>query len=202
METKLRQNLPQLRRGRLSKRHPNPFSYHLGEIEQTRIGIFQKLQNFWSGQGAVFLPRLGVNRQTSIFFLNCALCCGCRCCLCRNTISGVGQEPFIQFFGSFHNLFFTELTRVCRLSPFTKKRNRQPSPVEVVFRRSRERAGWSCGDAVRVRGRRRWTGKRDLETHGLSSAASKLIPNPRPGLTQKDSRRGGVGMRDACELAR
>src|ERR1039458_9436876 len=135
METKLRQNLPQLRRGRLAERNPNPLADNLGEIEQTRIGIFQKLQDFRSGQGAVFLPRLGVNRQTRIFFVraglangrNCAWCC-CRCCLCRNTISGVGQEPFIQFFlGSFHNLFFTELTRVCRLSPFTKKRSRQPS---------------------------------------------------------------------------
>src|SRR5674476_227015 len=133
----------------------------LGKVEQTRIAGFQKFQNFRSGQGAVLLPRLGVNRQTRIFFLNCALRC-CRCCLCRNTISGVGQEPFIQFFGSFHNLFFTELTRVCRLSPFTKKRNRQPSPVGVVFRGHHERAGWFCGDAVRVRGRRRRTGKRDL----------------------------------------
>jgi hypothetical protein len=40
-------------------------------------------------------------------------------------ISGVGQEPFIQFSGGFHNLFFTELTCVCRLSPFTKKRSPQ-----------------------------------------------------------------------------
>jgi len=190
METKLRQYLPQLRRGRLAECHPNPLADNLGEIEQTRIAGFQKFQNFWSGQGAVFLPRLGVYRQTRIFFLNCALRCGCRCCLCRNTISGVGQEPFIQFFGSFHNLFFTELTRVCRLSPFTKKRNRQPSCVEVVFRRRRAMAGWSCGDAVRVRGRRRRTGKRDLETHGLSSNASKPIPihwstsRPRPGQIQ------------------
>ena len=133
------------------------------------------------------LPCLGVNRQTTVFFLNCAW--RCRCC-CRNTISGVGQEPFIQFFGSFHNLFFTELTRVCRLSPFTKKRNRQPSCVEVVFRRCRAKAGWFCGDAVRVRGRRRWTGKRDLETPGLSSAASKPIPCLLSQLqTRTDSKR-------------
>src|ERR1035437_6017032 len=198
METKLRQNLPQLRRGRLAERHPNPLADNLGEIEQTRIAGFQKFQNFRSGQRAVFLPRLGVNRQTRIFFLNCAL--RCRCCLCRNTISGVGQEPFIQFFGSFHNLFFTELTRVCRLSPFTKKRNRQPSPVEVVFRRSRERAGWSCGDAVRVRGRRRRTGKRDLNNTRPIERSEQINSERRPlgdGRGQA-SGMGGITDNNSC----
>ena len=171
METKLRQNLPQLRRGRLAECHPNPLADNLGKIEQTRIGIFQKFQNFWSGQGAVFLPRLGVNRQTRIFFLNCAL--RCRCCLCRNKICGVGQEPLHQFFlGSFHNLFFTELTCVCRLSPFTKKPRPQPSCMGVGFRGNRARRAGVLGKAVMGE---RWnsrTGKKDLVTHCLSSAAS------------------------------
>jgi hypothetical protein len=56
METKLRQNLPQLRRGRLAERNPNPLADNLGEIEQTRIAVFQKFQNFGGGQGAVLLP--------------------------------------------------------------------------------------------------------------------------------------------------
>src|ERR1035438_6227646 len=66
METKLRQLLPQLRRGCLAELHPNPPADNLGKIEQTRIAGFQKLQNFRNGQSAVLLPRLGVNRQTIV----------------------------------------------------------------------------------------------------------------------------------------
>jgi hypothetical protein len=44
------------------------------------------------------------------------------------------------------------------------------------------------------------------KTNFFSSNASKPIhcstSRPRPGLTQKGSRRGGVGIRDACKLAR
>jgi len=46
--------------------------------------------------------------------------------------------------------FFTALLCVFCPSPFTKKRSRQPSPVEVLFRRRHERAGWFHGDAVRA----------------------------------------------------
>ena len=74
VETKLRQNLPQLRRGRLAELNPNPFADNLGKIEQTRIAGFQKFQNFCGGQGAVFLPCFGVNRQTRIFFLRLRRC--------------------------------------------------------------------------------------------------------------------------------
>ena len=47
-------------------------------------------------------------------------------------------------------LFFSALLCVFCPSPFTKKRSRQPSPVEVLFRRRHEWAGWFCGDAVRA----------------------------------------------------
>jgi len=138
METKLRQNLAQLRRGRLTERHPNPFADNLGKIEQTRIAGFQKLQNFWCGQGAVFLPRLGVNRQAIVRLRrNCALCFRCAAQLC-----GFALEPGLIFLICFHGLFFSALLCVFCPSPFTKQRSRQPSPVGVGFRGNRERAGW------------------------------------------------------------
>ena len=46
------------------------------------------------------------------------------------------------------------------VSPFTRKLSRQPSPVEVLFRRSHEWAGWSCGEAVRATGREQRRGAR------------------------------------------
>jgi hypothetical protein len=120
----------------------------------------------------------------------------CRCCCrFRNKICGVGQEPLRQFFGSFHNLFFTELTCVCRLSPFTKKPRPQPSCMGVGFRGNRARRAGVLGKAVRGE---RWnsrTGKKDLVTHGLSSAASKPThwstsrPQTRPNSKRLAARR-------------
>ena len=86
METKLRQNLPQLRRGRLAELNPNPLADNLGKIEQTRIAGFQKLQNFGGGQGAVFLPRLGVNRQAIVFLLGALRLRCVPVCLCCSTV--------------------------------------------------------------------------------------------------------------------
>ena len=138
METKLRQQLPQLRRGCLAERHPNPLADNLGKIEQTRIAGFQKLQNFRRGQRAVFLPRLGVNRQAIV-----RLGCGCwrncalrRVVVCAAQLCGFALEPDLIFLICFHGLFFSALLCVFCPSPFTKKRSRQPSPVEVLFRRS------------------------------------------------------------------
>ena len=115
METKLRQLLPQFRRGCLAKRHPNPPADNLGEIEQTRIAGFQKLQNFRNGQGAVFLPRLGVNRQTIVFLLRL------RRCAVTTQLCGSAPEPLNRFFViCFHGLFFSALLCVFCPSPFTK----------------------------------------------------------------------------------
>ena len=152
METKLRQLLPQLRRGRLAELNPNPFADNLGEIEQTRIAGFQKLQNFRSGQCPVFLPRLGVNRQPIVFlpglrWRNCALRFQR---VCAAQLCGFALELDLIFLICFHGLFFSALLCVFCPSPFTKQRSRQPSPVGVGFRGHRERAGWFCGDAVRA----------------------------------------------------
>jgi len=68
VKAKLRQNLPHFRCGRLTELNPNPFTDHLGEIKQAGMVGFQKLHNFIGGQGAVFLSRLGVNRQAIVFF--------------------------------------------------------------------------------------------------------------------------------------
>jgi hypothetical protein len=72
--------------------------------------------------------------------------------------------------------------------------------VEVVFRRSRERAGWSCGDAVRARDRRRWTGKKDLQTPGLSSAASQLFSRSTDPAQLKKAR-GAARWHEGCPQA-
>ena len=106
--------------------------------------------------------------------------------------------------------------RLCP-SPFMKKRKPQPSPVEVLFRRSHEWAGWLWADAMRATERTR-AEKRALKTKLpftkkttdlLSSETSKLTSDRREQINQpsdparSDSRRsGGVGVRDACKLAR
>ena len=66
METKLRQLLPQSRGGLLFELNPNPLADNLGEIKQVGIDGVQQGQNLVGGHGAVFLPRLGINRQTRV----------------------------------------------------------------------------------------------------------------------------------------
>ena len=66
METKLRQLLPQGRCGLVFELNPNPLADNLGEIKQVRINCVQQGQNLVGGHGAVFLPCLGINRQTRV----------------------------------------------------------------------------------------------------------------------------------------
>jgi hypothetical protein len=162
METKLRQLLPQFRRGCLAERNPNPPADNLGEIEQTRIAGFQKFQNFRDRQGAVFLPRLCINRQTIVRLLRWRFrCCG----VVTTQLCGSAPEPLNRFFViCFHGLFLTALLCVFCPSPFTKKRSRQPSLRKESIGRSPRRAGWYCGDAVRAMERNGEQKKPDLKT--------------------------------------
>ena len=66
METKLRQLLPNLGGGLLLERNPNPLADNFRKAVKLRRAVQQKVQNLFSGQGAVFLPRLGVNRQAIV----------------------------------------------------------------------------------------------------------------------------------------
>ncbi len=77
MKAKLRQLLPNLGGGLLFERHPNPLADNLGQAVNLRLLIQQKIQNFFGGQGAVFLPRLGINRQTIVFLFRLRLRRGC-----------------------------------------------------------------------------------------------------------------------------
>ena len=150
MEAKLRQNLPQLRRGRLAELNPNPFADNLCKIKQAGIAGFQKFQNFWSGQGAVFLPRFRVNRQPIVFLFHWRNCALCFRCVCAAELCGSALEPDLIFLICFHGLFFSALLCVFCPSPFTKKRSRQPSPVGVGFRGNRARRAGVLGKAVRA----------------------------------------------------
>ena len=151
VKPKLCQCLPDGGRGLFTERNPNPFSNHLGKLPQTAVLLLEQGQNFFSRQCAVGLPCLGINRQSRILLRCCGLCW-----LCRNTISGVDREPFNQFgIFSFHNLFFTELTRVCCLSPFTKS-GAPVLPEGRNLRREPEAGGLVfLGEAVRARGKGR-----------------------------------------------
>ena len=141
METKLGQLLPQLRRGCLSERNPNPSADNLGEIEQTRIAGFQKLQNFRDRQCPVLFPCLAINGQ-AIVRLGCWRCrCG-GVLVCAAQLCGSAPEPDLFFCICFHGLFFSALLCVFCPSPFMRKRKPQPSPVGVTFRGHHERAGW------------------------------------------------------------
>jgi hypothetical protein len=171
METKLRQNLPQLRRGRLAERNPNPLADNLGRLNKPGLLVFKSSKTLGVGKVRFFFRASASIGKRASFFCNCAACASAAEFV-RITISGVGQESLHQFFGSFHNLFFSALLCVFRLSPFTKKRNRQPSPVEVVFRRSHERAGWFWADAVRARDVNE---TQETENTPVYRAASKLI---------------------------
>ena len=69
METKLGQRLTNLSGGLFLEGNPNPLADDFGETEKVwRTGL-QEVQNFFSGQTAVFLPGLGVNREAGVFAL-------------------------------------------------------------------------------------------------------------------------------------
>src|SRR6516162_5930113 len=61
VKTKLSQSLPDGGGGLLAKRNPNPLADNLGHFPQTAVLQLEQGQNLLGGQGAVFLPCLGVN---------------------------------------------------------------------------------------------------------------------------------------------
>jgi hypothetical protein len=99
-----------------------------------------------------------------------------------------------------------------------KKRRPQPSPVEVLFRRSREGRAGLLADAMRAMERNGEQKKTGLENEAAfhkkptqliferSEQANHDRREPIQSLTDpahSHSRRSdGVGVRDACELAR
>ena len=149
METKLRQLLPQLRRGCLAERHPNPPADNLGEIEQTRIAGFQKLQNFRDGQGAVFLPRLGINRQTIVWLLRWRFrCCGVVDC---STVRICSRARLIFLYLFSWSFFFCSAVRLLSVALHEKAEppalprgsalQKAPRAGGLVLRRRREGDG-------------------------------------------------------------
>ena len=66
MEAKLRQNLPQLRRGRLAELHPNPLADNFGESVGIGRTLQEKVQNLRGRQLPVVLPGFGINRQAIV----------------------------------------------------------------------------------------------------------------------------------------
>ena len=144
VKAKLRQNLPHFRCGCLPELNPNPFADHLGEIKQAGIAGFQKLQNFIGGQGAVFLPRLGVNRQAIVFPAALVVCSLLNCA------DRLPRPQFISFDVVFMVFFFCSAVRL-RSVAFHEKAEptalpRGSGPSEGT---TSGRAG-EFGDAVRA----------------------------------------------------
>ena len=75
MEAKLRERLADGGRGLLTERNPNPLADNFGKLPQAAVLLLEQGQNLLGGQGAIFLPCLGVNREAFVFFLNRL----CRC---------------------------------------------------------------------------------------------------------------------------
>ena len=69
MKAKLREGLADSGRGLLAKRNPNPLTDHLGHFPQAAVMLLEQGQDIFGGQGAVFLPCLNINRQTSVMLL-------------------------------------------------------------------------------------------------------------------------------------
>ena len=80
-------------------------------------------------------------------------------CLCCSTVRICSRARFFDFLYLFSWSFFSALLCVFCPSPFTKKRSWQPSPVEVLFRRSHEWAGWYFRRRREGDGEKRWAEK-------------------------------------------
>jgi len=157
VEAKLRQSLADGGRGLLAERNPNPAgvrppTYHLGQLPQAAVLLLEHGQHLVSRECPVLLPCLGVNRGqvappiTAVCLNGYGLRHRRGVGVCAAQLCGFAQEPFGIFLRcSFHGLFFSALLCVFCLSPCTRKRRPQPSPVGVVFRGDHERAGWCIG---------------------------------------------------------
>ena len=67
VKAKLGQRLADGLRRLLGEGNPNPLADNLGKLPQAVVLLLEQSQNFFGGQGAVVLPRLGVNRQAIVF---------------------------------------------------------------------------------------------------------------------------------------
>ena len=66
MKAKLGERLADFGGWLLGEGNPNPLADNLGQLPQAAVLLLEQGQNFFGGQGAVFLPCLGINRETAV----------------------------------------------------------------------------------------------------------------------------------------
>ena len=132
MESKLRQLLPQLRRGCLAERHPNPPADNLGEIIQAGIAGFQKLQNFGDRQVRFFFRASASIGKRLSFFSGCATGAVCAVVVVLLLLNCADLLPSPDFFCVFVFMvfFFCSAVRLLSVALHEKSGAVGPPPWE------------------------------------------------------------------------